>query len=224
MTRTAAGILAISLLFGTASVASAKEGFYLGGGLLYNTIAGDFDGDTLFVSTGASEIIVVPDVDPGFGFALYGGYIGPIGLGGELGITHTGHDAEFVGVSLDTTLTAVNLDLRFDFQTNAPAIPYLLAGIGINVITVDDGAANTITGKLGEATYTGLGFHIGGGLDYYVAPVFSLGGRLTLRFDRYDEGEGIDSEGELPEGLKGDGISLLFGGTFHFGGLESGGS
>lgn len=89
------------LILGGASAVFAKQGFYLGLAIPYNTIGGDFDGES-FILRGhdifiVEGIIIQPEIDGalGFGILLGCGFTPAWAL--ELDFLTSSHDAEWLG-------------------------------------------------------------------------------------------------------------------------------
>jgi opacity protein-like surface antigen len=211
-------LISIAVLYGflisaPASAVLANEGFYLGLGIPYNTIGGDFDGESVFV--GASDLIIVPEIDGALGFGILGGYQANNGLAFELSYLASSHDAKWLGASGDVDYSVVNLDFKYNFSTDRPTQPYLLLGLGLHEVVVVDGSVS-VSGQIGDATYTGTGFNIGAGVDQYVNPNVSIGLGLTYRIVEYDEAEGVVGKGKLDDSLNGDGFGLVLDAAYHF--------
>jgi opacity protein-like surface antigen len=151
------GALALALV---ASPAMAKEGLYLGGGLVINSITGD-DLDMY---------------DAGGGLNLRFGYnFGQVALEADLmGSGHTAdgyEDASFGGFS-------INLRVYFSPDEN-PTQPYFLAGIGGYGFEFDNGDE-----------FSGGGFNLGFGLEHYLNTNLALDFQAVYRFIEYDEFNG----------------------------------
>jgi hypothetical protein len=153
-------LLGLLLISGLSSEASAEEGVYFGLAIPYNTIDGDFDGESAL--SGDNDIIIVPEIDGGQGFGL-------------------------------------------------------LLGLGVHVLVVKDGSVNVFTGEVGDATYTGIGFNLGAGVDHYLSSSVSAGLGFVYRVVSYDQAEGVTDEGELDDPLSGNGYSLVFNLSYHVG-------
>lgn len=202
------------LVFGMTTAALAKEGFYLGAGLSYNTIGGDFDGES--VLSQGSEVVVVPEIDSAAGLALLVGYNFTPGFGIEASYYASKHDITWMGASGEAAFGTLNLDLKFNFAASQPTQPYVLVGIGSNVVIVEDGAFDLFTGEVDDATYTGVGFNAGIGVESYLSSNFSVRAGATYRFVEYDKAKGLDEEGDIEDPLKGSGLSAALMAAYHF--------
>ncbi len=194
-----------------ASNTPAGTGFYVDVHGAWTQLGGDFDGDTALM--GATEVIVVPDTDPGFGFGLAFGHRWEK-VAVELAFTETQHDGEISGLftSNDVTLDVLEVNGRYFFNTSSRFQPFLLAGLGFVMASMDDAAGPGI----GEAELTGLGAGLGGGAEYYFDQHWSLGLRLLYRFASFDEAEGTQEEGSIDDSVDGHGLAAVVGATFTF--------
>lgn len=204
------------VIWGISTSVFAKEGFYLGAGIPYNTIGGDFKGDTFLV--GPSDIIIQPEIDGGFGFGIVAGYGFNNELSLELSYLVSSHDAEFIGESVDVKYSVFNIDLKYSFLTSQATQPYLLVGVGFPKLVVEDGSETRsfLPFRVGDAEYTGVGWNLGVGVDHYVTPNVSIGAGATYRIVKYDEAEGVVGSGEIGDSLKGNGFGLMLGAAYHF--------
>lgn len=178
--------------------AEAKEGFYLGGELLYNNIDGDFDGTK------------GPDADAGGGIGLILGYGFTPGLSLEIDWNATVHTATVPGggTPSDAGLGAFILALKYNFLSDQPLQPFLRAGVG--------GYAFTLKDPRGDFKLTGSGLDVGLGADYYVSPHFSIGAGLSRRLIKYNKVEFLGPETNLRPKLKGDTTALEVTFVYHF--------
>ncbi|MBI3804057.1 MAG: porin family protein [Nitrospirae bacterium] len=190
-------LLVIALLAGV-NLAEAKEGFYLGGELLYNSIDGDFDGTK------------GPDSDNGGGIGLILGYGLTPGFSLEIDWNASVHTAEVVrgATPSDAGLGAFILALKYNFLSHQPLQPFLRAGIG--------GYAFIVKDPRGDLKLTGSGFDLGGGVDYYVAPHFSIGAGVSRRFIEYRKIDFLGRKANLSPKISGDTTSLEVDFIYHF--------
>jgi hypothetical protein len=156
-------------------------------------------------------------VGPGGGVGLFGGVrLSPF-VGLELNWTFTAHDEAW---EAEPGVTVVDLDalqiqtLTGDFKLHIPTRgivePFFQAGIGF--------AFFGVTGDYGDASYilsSGPAFNLGGGLDIWLGPWFTLGGRVLYRGMYFREpGEEWKSRGADENYVSGVSIDLC--GTIHF--------
>ena len=104
-------MISVLMIWGFSTSVFAKEGFYLGAGVPYNTTGGDFEGNTLLI--GPSDIIIQPKIDGGFGFGIMAGYGFNPAWALEFSSLASSHDAEFIGASGDVKYSVFNIDLRY---------------------------------------------------------------------------------------------------------------
>ena len=92
-------------------------------------------------------------------------------------------------IARDYTLVYLDLGVRFNFRSGASAVvPYLDGSIS--------GVASTYDTAFGDATFTGGGLSLGGGVQYFFSPEFALNGGLQFTLGQYNEIEmGGQSEG-----------------------------
>ncbi len=190
-----------------------REGFYAGALLPFQGIEGDFDGDDALFETGGNEVILVPEIDPGLGFGVVVGWRTPE-IAFEMTYRQTWHDTEFGSADLgDAVLYAVDLDVKPYLSTSEPVQPFLLFGMSIPVLELEDARSDdggTTFDR--DATLSGAGFNFGGGVSLFAGERLAMhltgGYRLAWFFDA--EGEEIDDD------LDGHGFFASVGVTFTF--------
>lgn len=189
-----------------------KEGMYVGFNLTYNTISGDFDGQSALVS--ATEIIVIPKVESNMGFgALLGVRFKKGAL--ELSYQRSEHDDTSVLGKGTTVYNIVDIDFKIYPSAESQMQPYLLLGMGIPWLVVRDGAYTATA--VGDGTLRGLGFNIGGGVSYYLQPTICVNGGVTYRLISYSTATGVSGiSNTIQDGLGGSGLTLKGGITFTF--------
>ncbi|HKB17046.1 MAG TPA: outer membrane beta-barrel protein [Planctomycetota bacterium] len=191
----------------------AKEGFYVGGSFMFQEIGGDFDGDTVLFETDGDDEILVPEIDPGLGFGLVAGWRTQR-VAFEMSYRATFHDTEFGSQDLGhAVLHAFDLDVKPYFLTDEPVQPFLLFGMSLPILVLED--ARSENGGITfdeDATLTGMGFNLGGGFSVFATDRLAVhltgGYRLAWFFDA--EGEEIDNE------IEGHGFFASAGITFTF--------
>lgn len=195
--------LAILLCF---TPAMAREGVYLGGGLLYNIPqSSDFD-----------------YLDPAVGLDFKFGYnFGPIAV--ELNFMGSHHNETSPGFGT-ADFSGFSLDFRFFLSPYGdPNQFYLLTGLGsyylngfdpFATVATSSGAALSPTGQFVD--YWGYGFDLGAGLEHYLNPYVSLNFGLIYRFIWYDQAEIGGISYSVNPTLNGDMLSIEFGVNYHF--------
>lgn len=197
-----------------ASQAEAKQGFYMGLGASYNTIRGDFDGSAGL--DGGTEIIILPDADSAFGIDLLAGY----GINDEWAIEFnfmsSEHNGTWAGLTGDLSFVSFSVNGKYSLAPADILQPYLLFGISVNALLIKDGAQDTFTLEVGDATLSGSGLNLGMGIDNYFSPNASLTLGFMYRFVDYTEADGLNQSGTIDDGVDGSGFSLLVTTAFHF--------
>ncbi len=203
-------IFNLSAVF-TASAKSkyfAKEGLYLEVILPKNNIGGGFKGNT--VLTDGDEVILIPKVidNTGFGISL-GTRFASIGSM-EIGYINSQHDIEFLGAKGEADYNIINMDMKLHFSVVTPLQPFILLGVCFPWLTVKDGSSTY--NKVADATFSGIGFNLGGGLAYYLSPRIFLDGRVIFRYLSYNNATGVSgTRKKIEDGLDGDGMDYNIG-------------
>jgi hypothetical protein len=212
--------LVIIVVFGVVQFAFAeqllyaKTGIYVGLSLPYNNIEGDFNGDTALV--GASDIILVPSIENGFGFGISLGVTSGQ-FAGEINYLRTTHDGNFQGAKGDVEYNLVNLDGKYYFLAHKRVQPYLLMGLSFPWLTIVDGSATlSPTPSVGDATLNGIGLNLGTGIAYYLHPRISINAGIIYRPLLYTRAEGVVGEGELEDTIDGSGFNFSVGIAYIF--------
>ncbi len=173
-------MLAASFAFAQEQKPYAKNGFYLGVSVPRNAIEGSFDGET--VLTGGGELIAVPKVASSFGYGfLFGGRTGQSAL--EVGYLRSRHNVTFLEAPGKADYHILNLDARYYLSAKSAAQPFVLIGATLDWLIVKEGSASET--EVGDATFQGGGFSIGGGLAIYLHPRVSLSGEAAYRLIGY---------------------------------------
>ena len=206
------GVASVFLLC-SITTAHAAQGFYFGAGWASNSVEGDFDGKNGFSTS--SEVIIVPEIDSGSGFAIFGGWQLNEQWDLEMSYYSSNHNSDWQGFDLDVEYSSLNFDAKFNFNANSENVkPYVLVGYGFGTVTVIDGSSDGF--GFGDAEYYGSGLNIGIGVNYYVEPAISFGAAFIKRLTSYDEAEGISGlRGELPYDLDGDATTLTINVAYH---------
>jgi hypothetical protein len=190
----------------------AKNGFYMGVTTPYNTINGDFDGETILVAS--DEIVLVPEIENNYGWGIL---IGGRDKNGavELSYLRSTHDASFLGAEGEAVYNMINLDLKGYFLADKPVQPYLLMGLCIPWLVVEDASATAY--EVGDVTFKGIGLNLGAGLAYYFHPRVSINGGVTYRWITYTSAEGVSGKNRsIEDELSGNGLSFNVGMAFTF--------
>jgi len=207
------GIFVFSFLIGTDRIVLAKEGFFLGLNIPYTTIEGDFDGSSSLVGT--QDAIATPRIKGAFGVGMVAG----VGIGEsfeiQLDISDTVHNAEWAGFHGDAEHRTVGLHLKHSFLTTETIQPFITYGITYDELIIKDGSVNT-SGRIDDATFTGLGLDFGIGGDHYFNPRLSVGGTLMYHYVEYDQAKGVDESGKIDNKVNGSGLGIILNAAVHF--------
>lgn len=193
----------------------AKKGWYIGLIAPYNTIGGDFDGNT--VLTSANDIILIPKIDSALGWGISIGkrYSNDSSL--EASLLMSSHDVTFAGATGKVEYMLVNFDWKRYFSVERPTQPYFLLGFAISQLVVKDGSATiSASPTVGDATLSGSGLNIGGGVAYFVKSNISINGEAIYRWITYNMAKGVVTEGALEKSLSGSGINFSISMTYGF--------
>ncbi len=206
------------MISGMTSPVLAKEGFYAGLEIPYNTIGGDFDIDSAL----------------GYGALLGIGFSPALSL--ELSYLASKHNAKWLGVSRDVHYSVISVDGKYSFRTAKPTQPYIVFGLGLHRFVIDLPSVkpevttycgdfiflqgcDTVTtspGGNGDLTGVGLGVNLGLGVDHYLNPNFSVGTGLTYRIVNYTLWTSSPATEEKPGVLNGNGYSFSLNTAYHF--------
>lgn len=195
-----------------------NSNFYISLSGSYQSLGGDFDGETIL--SGTQDIFLVPEVEAALGI---GGKLGfrtdQVGL--ELSFHRGKHDASWVGAGGEAILTLWSLNLQYYFFDEKALQPFLQVGWSpVTALRVRDAAAQVTTMEISDAIFISkLGnFNAGAGVAYYVSPKIFL--YLTALYYRLGYGS-IESEAErvaleLEEDLLASEFHLQFGIAYVF--------
>lgn len=166
------------------------------------------DTEGLFVEThlqGDGVTVEDDETDSGRGFGVKVGYGFTPLLTGYIGIDGASLDVADPGTQVSTAseyaLVYVDLGGRLNFRAGSnSAVPYLDGSIS--------GVASTYNTSAGDATFSGAGVSLGGGLQYFFSPQFAFNGGLDLTFGSYDEVEVAGETESLDLGFTGARIDI----------------
>jgi hypothetical protein len=199
------------------------ERTYIGGLATYGGIdnGGDFTGQNTMTygSSAPYEIELIPTISQNVGFAvLLGRREGA--WAAEISYWNSNHSASYNngGITYQGTATyqSINLDFKHYFFTQFPTQPFISVGLSLPWLVVQNGSLygpyasppyppNTYSSS--DATYTGIGFNLGAGLEIYMGKSFSIVGSITERWAGYGDVLGYNRVHETPQ-LNGNDITL----------------
>jgi opacity protein-like surface antigen len=200
----------------------AVQGPYIALYLSWGTIEGDFDNSVLGSFTDTTpDLIALPSMDPGGGFA--------IGIGArvtrelavemsyewmELNTDATWSTGAQVG---DATLQSFSLTVKYFFLTEGPIQPCVLVGLYVPWLDIDNGSLRESDLVAGDASLWGIGATLGGGLNFYLAPKVALTAETGWRAVFYTRAQGISGvEGRPDPYVDGSGFFFRAGVAIHF--------
>lgn len=227
--RVALVTILIVAIFAMSTLAVEKIGMsrtklYFGLNLPYNSIGGDFDGQRFLSIPATGEYMIVPKMESGIGFGVVIGYsrmgLNNLGYGWEVSFQQSKHDYTWLNLTGTTTFGIINFDMK-GIYASTPVELYLLLGLAIPWLKVEDGANWSLSGNTlissnpMELKYTGFGVNIGAGLDLFLAPNISFGGRIAYRALKYGFGTGKSGKFEIGGGMGGSGINVCGSLNYH---------
>jgi opacity protein-like surface antigen len=207
-------LAAVVVVLAMVPVAEAKEGFYAGLGITYNTIEGDFNGSGDLRRD--NELIIIPDIDNALGIDILGGYGINDRWSIELNLMSSGHRGAWGGVRKDVNYTSFSVNGKYSILSSGMTQPYLLFGISGNALRIKNGGENTLTGEIGDATLSGPGLNVGVGIDEYFTQHVSVDLGVMYRYVEYTDASGVDDSGRIDDRLNGSGFSFLLTAGYHF--------
>jgi opacity protein-like surface antigen len=189
----------------------AKNGFYIGVGAAYNSLEGDFDGETILI--GCCDIILVPKVDNGAGYKIVlGGRMSSSAA--EISYIQSDHDVTFLGAKGEAELKMFNFDWKPFFLSSQRLQPFILLGVNFTEFILKDGSSDGFS--VGDAKFNGIGLNLGGGIAYYFTSRIALNAGLTYRWISFGSAEGVGPNESLADSLISNGVNLDTGLTFTF--------
>jgi len=190
---------------------------YVGGFLSYMTITngGDIDGNVFGISLSPYELDLVPGINSNFGFgAFLGRREGDFAL--EAGYSQSQHSAYWgVGTPFSSTGTASYQSVDINFKrylfTEQQMQPFILAGLALPWVTYPLASTDGL-GNFSSFCISGVGFNLGGGVEFYFDDSFSIFGTVFQRWNKFDTSVGYrDIDWALS--LEGDGVNVTSGAT-----------
>ncbi len=185
-------VLAVLCSVLTAGAAAAKEGFYLGGGLVHNNpLSSDVD----FMRSAIGL-----DLRLGYNF-------GPAAL--EINLIGSTHDDDRAGIR-ETRFGSFSIDARIPFTSKERQNHvYVLVGFSGNSLQYTDPA-------IGDVKYSGGGMELGLGTERFFNEHLAFNLAAVYRAIKYDEREAQGLKTEVKPRLDGDMMSIEAGLNYHF--------
>ena len=167
------------------------EGFFIAVSGQSLAFKGDFDGRLVLWCFDKAFFVPKMNSATAFGFGL--GFKRKAWLW-ELLYLSSRHPYAFMDRDGSSVFRSVEIDGRTFFFKDSAIRPYILVGIIVPWLTVDQGAE--MYGLKYRATYFGLGLNFGGGITWDIAPFLFMSGGLVYRVLGYGyasgEGKGRD--------------------------------
>jgi len=92
------------------------------------------------------------------------------------------------------TFNSINIDFKRYLFTESDLQPFIGAGVNIPWIEMNNASSNTTT--TGTATFEGIGFDLGAGVEYYLDPTISVVGGFYQRWTGYGQYKGVNNTDE----------------------------
>lgn len=192
----------------------AKRGFFVGALGIATTLSNsDLDGQSGIVEPTSGVAIVLPELDPGIGWGAVLGYRGKR-ISVQFTYTLSKHDDEFLGTSLEDDFKTYSLDFKHHWNVDGALQPYLLAGVTVPRVIIEDGA--NLGGSVGVAKLQGLGANLGGGAALYITPHLALFGEAFYRWAEFDRASALGVHADIRGNLDASGFGLRGGLTYTF--------
>ncbi len=200
-------------------MSKAQKRIYFSLNLPYNSIRGDFSGDMYLNVPSTGEYLMVPKIEDNFGFGATAGYtqigVNNLGYALEMSFYRTKHDYEWLIYNGKATYSMFNFDAKAIYSF-LPIEPYLLLGLTVPWLNVEAGAGldNNLTPvNPADARFSGVGLNIGCGIDLFLTPNISFGGRVLYKWVSFTRVRGYSGDIKIEDGIQGGGL--------HFGGAVS---
>lgn len=192
----------------------AKRGFFLGAAAVATTLENDdFDGQSGLVDPLNGNQFILPELDPGLGWGFAVGYRGKENSV-QFTYTTSEHDDDFLGTSLEDEIQTYSLDFKHYFNVENSLQPYVLIGVTVPRIRIEQGAGNG--GAVSDAVYQGLGANLGGGAALYLTPQLALFGEAFYRWAYIEDVRGLGTTRDIESRLDGSGFGARGGISFTF--------
>lgn len=207
----------ICFLLGSISTAAAKQGFYIGIGVPYSTIDGDFDGSSVVHSgPDGNWIDYLPEMDGAFGINVQGGFGISEHWAVEFNIIRSGHDWKWQAESDKADYYTFSMSGKYNFSVSQTKQTYILLGISHNELEINNGSTDLGTGQVDDGRLSGPGINIGAGIDQYLGRHICVTLGLMYRFINYNSVHGAGSGFLRAATIKGSGFTFLLGTAYHF--------
>ncbi|MBU1754269.1 hypothetical protein KKG56_10550 [bacterium] len=185
---------------------------YVGIVVPYQSIKGDLDGKGILTNPNG-EILIVPELQSDIGTGIVFGTRYPDDSKKnnreyviEMSYVWSDHRAEWMGVYGDASNKVFSLDYRPYFQLDKKTQPFLSLGFAFCTLVVKNGAS--LETRVGDATFQGYRFNIGGGISHSLSKHLLLNGSLIYSFGDYTSAKGVEGKfGKINDKLNVKGIN-----------------
>jgi hypothetical protein len=182
---------------------------------------------TLIHSAGVTIKSLVPKIKENYGFGGLVGYRhGDYGV--EISYWRSEHKAEYK----DSTTTfqdkavyhSFNLDLKRFLFTHLPVQPFVSGGLSFPWIVVNNASIIDGTDYLWTVSFSGMGFNLGVGLEFFVLPNVTITGGAVRRWSDYGYARAADRQNtkiylitpDEPVGIRDASFNFYAGATIDF--------
>ena len=218
----------LALLTALAGTATAREGFYLGGGLASQSVSGDLDGTQGILATSQTVVIIPGALDTGSGLALLVGYGFIPMLSVEYLFASTSHKAStnLVNLDSDATLAAGLIGLRANLLVDDNLELFARLGVSSGIAEYKSYALHGsmqsgtfVYNSTSSAKFTGAGIGYGVGAELFLAKV-GFGASYSVLAVNFTQAEGGGASGALPSTLSSSITQLALTVTYSFGNFQ----
>jgi len=190
-------------------------GYYVRFNLVNNGVGGEFDGKSILYSS--DEIFLLPRIENSYGFGIafgVGFYAGKF----EIGYVRSEHNISFLNAQGKSNFNMINIDFNFYVMPKSLIKPYIMFGLCGPWFVVKDGSATIgINPRVGDESFSGIGYNIGSGLELFVHDNLMIDAQIVFHRIRYGGVTGVRNEDTTyDEGLNGSGTSINIGFSFYF--------
>ena len=149
-----------------------------------------FDGESAYVEVdkGTNEFVILPKLEEDMLLRFALGYRWP-SAALEVSYDRTQQGGIFMGVPVDTTFQAVNVDARAFLLSGSPVQPYGLFGGSLPWFRVKDGSQ--LNNQNADARFRGWGLNLEGGVAVYPHPRVGIMAGYAYRPIWFDRASGV---------------------------------
>jgi opacity protein-like surface antigen len=196
-------------------ISSSIDRFFLRINYVNHSIGGEFDGQSFLYTK--EEIFLIPKIRNASGFEIATSFVSNKGKI-QLGYVRSKHEISFLNAEGEALFHMFSVDFYYNLLTKRLVKPYVLLGGGFTWLDVKDGSATIETNpKVSNAVFSGGGFNIGAGLEFFLSRNLLIDADVVFRRIGYSHVNGAkDKSVELEELLNGSGTSFNVGVLYSF--------